>query len=283
MKRASSSLIRSGLWLALAVSSLNIGGARAACPISAHHADLDRGLRAAEEAFGSLDRRAFGEARAEVIAALPCLADPLWPAEAARVHGLMALDAFLRRDDGEVVVSLQAAVRAEPAFDLPLALFPDGHPLRRALEQARQMAPGTGRPLPIPAMGNVTVDGSPAELAPAERPSILQWLLPPEVLGTAYLLPSDPLPAWGRLPREKIPRPPHPPRPWGLVAASGSAALAGGGAWALAANRQARLLDPASPYEELRSLRAQADALTVGAWLSGAAAVGLGVTAGVRW
>jgi hypothetical protein len=269
--------------LSVAAPLLGAREARAECPQPTHRAELALHLQAAEDAFGRLDRQAFGTFREGVLADLACLSEPLWPSEAARVHGLMALDAFLRHDDGSAVTNLRAATLADPAFDLPLDLFPAGHPLRLELQVARGLVPGAGRPLPLPAEGNVTVDGAPAEQAPGERPAILQWLVPPEVRGTVYLAPGDPLPAWGELPRTARVRTPRAPHPWGLVAASGGAALVAGGCWGLAAERQARLLEPATPYAELRPLRAQADLLTASAWLAGATAVGLGVTAGFSW
>jgi hypothetical protein len=268
------------------------GAARADCAEPAHRADLALDLQAAEQAFGKLDRQAFSASRMEVLADIACLAEPLWPSEAARVHGLMALDAFLRHDDGAAVTSLRAASQADPAFDLPLALFPAGHPLRLELAVARGLVPGAGRPVPMPREGTITVDGAPAVLAPAERPAILQWLVPPEVRGTLYLAPGDPLPEWGKVPRSarveaqptaSTPAAPREHHPWGLVAASGGAALLSGGCWGLAAGRQARLLESTTPYEDLRPLRFQADALTAGAWLAGAAAVGLGASAGFTW
>jgi hypothetical protein len=194
----------------------------------------------------------------------------------------MALSAFLDKDDGRSVASLHAAVRSDPAFDLPRDLFPDGHPLRLHLQVARSLQPGTLRPLPRPAEGAVTVDGTPAEAAPGDRPSVLQWsVVEIGVRDTSYLAVGATMPAWGPIPA------PDPGdrarRPWPVLAAASGTAVAAGGLYGLAAARQARFLDSATPYEDLPGLQRQANTLTVAAAGSGLLAVGLGVMGVLRW
>ncbi len=255
--------------------------AHADCDEPSQRADLALGVERATQAFRQLDRAGFAQARDTLQAQIPCLAEPLQPGDAASIHGLMALSAFLDKDDGRSVASLSAAVRSQPDFALPADLFPDGHPLRLHLQVARSLQPGNLRPLPQPPTGAVSVDGAPATGAPGDRPSVLQWTEDKlEVRDTAYLGVGDPMPAWGPMPSPSSTEPRH---PWRLVAATGGAAALAGGMVALAGSRHGRFLDSGTPYAELPGLQRQANGLTIAAGVSGAAALGFGAAAVVRW
>jgi hypothetical protein len=269
-----SALLTAGLLVA--------GPAGAECEQPLHRADLALAVESAYQAFRQLDRQGFADARDGIQERLPCLAEPLQPADAAGIHGLMALSAFLDKDDGRSVASLHAAVRSDPAFDIPTDLFPAGHPLRLHLQVARSLQLGTKRPLPQPTEGAVTVDGSPAEHAPGDHPSVLQWTVDEiEVRDTTYLQRGAAMPDWGPIPSPVSSGREAPP--WALVGASAGSAILAGSLAGLASWRHARFMDPSTPYEQLPGLRAQANGLTVAAGGAGAVAVGLGAVAVLRW
>lgn len=264
--------------IALAALLISSPRANAACEAPAQRAELALKVEQARQAFRQLDRAGFAEARDGLLASLPCLAEPLQPADAASIHGLMALSAFLDRNDGQSVANLHAAVRADPDFELPPDLFPDGHPLRLHLQVARSLQPGPLRPLPVPGEGAVSVDGDPDEAAPSDRPSVLQWTVGElEVRDTHYLATGDTMPDWGPIPT------PDRRRPWPALAAAGGAAITAGGLYGLAVTRHARFADSATPYEDLPGLQRQANGYTLAAGGSGALALGLGVVAVLRW
>ncbi len=257
-------------------------GARAACDEPTKRADLALGVTEALHAFEQLDRDGFATARDGVKASLPCLGEPLLPQDAATVHGLMALDAFLAKEDGNSVAHLSAATQAWPDYDLPAELFPAGHPLRLHLQVARTLHLRPTRPLPVPERGDITVDGLPVDLAPADRPAVLQWLLSDhQVADTAYLATGAPMPDWGPLPDPAGGTPTA--RPWGILAATGGTAAIAGGLWSLAAWRHARFVDPSTPQDQLPTLRGQANGLTVAASGASVLTAGMGVVAVLRW
>jgi hypothetical protein len=252
------------------------------CPAPTGRAQLVLEVEQAQQAFRQLDRDGFAAARERLQGALPCLSEPLQPGDAARIHGLMALDAFLAKDDGRSVANLHAALRADPDFDLPRDLFPEGHPLRLHLHVARSLQPGMVRPLPQPPEGVVTVDGVPAERAPGDRPSVLQWTIQDaQVRDTAYLDIGAAMPPWGPIPEPERDRGPQ--HPWGLLGAAGGSAALAGGLYALASMSHTRFVDSETHYEQLPALRSRANGLTVAAGGTGLLAAGLGVAAVLRW
>jgi hypothetical protein len=268
--------------IALAALLVSSPCARAACEAPTQRAELALKVEQAHQAFRQLDRVGFAAARDELLVGLPCLGEPLQPADAAAIHGLMALSAFLDKDDGQSVANLHAAVRTDPGFDLPHDLFPDGHPLRLHLQVARSLQPGVLRPLPQPSEGAVSVDGAPAEAAPGDRPSVLQWSVSDlEVRDTSYLAVGGTMPDWGPIPVSDQAGARR--RPWAVLAAAGAAAIAAGGLCGLAADRHAHFVDSSTPYEQLPGLQRQANGATIAAAGSGTLAVSLGVVAVLRW
>jgi len=267
----------------LALASLLFPGpAWGECDEPTQRADLALEVQRATQAFRQLNRQGFIHSRDSLLTSLPCLAEPLQPSDAASIHGLMALSAFLDKDDGRSVASLSAAVRSQADFELPRDLFPDGHPLRLHLQVARSLQPGILRPLPQPAEGLVSVDGTVTELAPGDRPSVLQWTVATlEVRDTSYLAVGADMPDWGPLPPvEPGVRSRH---PWGLVGAAGGGAVVAGGLYALAAGRHARFIDAHTPYTDLPGLQIQANALSVAASGAGLLTLGLSGAAVLRW
>jgi hypothetical protein len=261
------------LLILLAVSP---GAARAECdPLG--HADLLVGVHSAYASFQQMDRAGFETTRDDIVARLSCMSEPLQPADAASLHGMMALSAFLAKDDIRSVGSLHAAALSDPDFQLPAEMFPDGHPLHFQLRVARELPPGEQQRLPRQREGELSIDGRPAHHAPTERPSVLQWTEDRgEVLGTWYLDIGAPLPT------ELAPPAPG-DHPWMMVVSSGGAAALAGGLGLLAARSHGQFTDPDTPYDDLPGLQRQANGLTLASGAAGLLSVGLGAAAVLRW
>jgi len=255
------------------------GEARAeACvtPVSAR--DLVVVVTQGDAAFSALDDEQFAAARQEAEAMVPCLAEPLSPGDAALLHKLGALGAFVDRDDAAAVAAFRSLVLASPGYALPESLAPEGHPLRTHFAVAEGMVVVPGSQLPAPVAGRVYVDGRPADEAPAGRPWVFQHIDEAgAVLDSALVAAGEDAPAFENtgLPVAAGVRPGvH--RPLALTA--GAAALASGVLYLSARGTADRFWDPTTETSELEALRTRTNTL---GWLSaGAAVVAVGTGAG---
>ncbi|MEN0068592.1 MAG: hypothetical protein AAGA48_41125 [Myxococcota bacterium] len=155
------------LWLLL-------NSAWATCPSPATFQSLSQSLVQAEQAFRRSDRGALEAAEAEAERQLPCLDGPLRPSDVASFMRLKGIALFVRKERDAATVWFEAARSVEPSYNLPEALIPERHPLRRAFEAIEVSEPASDR-LPEPAEGWLEVNGRPADEVPAELPWILQW------------------------------------------------------------------------------------------------------------
>lgn len=134
---------------------------------------MDAAATRALAAYERLDEdglRAEAEAlRSEV----ECLSAPPTPAQAARVHLVVAIDAWLQGDREAAVAAFRGALAAEPGFALDPALVPSGNELHELVARARQDGPGALTDL-APGL-TVSVDGHPGQDAvPIERSALVQ-------------------------------------------------------------------------------------------------------------
>ena len=81
--------------------------------------DLNMQLAAAESAFAAMDADAFVTIRDDAVTAFECLNQALTSDGAARIHRLVALDAFTRRDDATARATLRSVRILQPGYDLP--------------------------------------------------------------------------------------------------------------------------------------------------------------------
>ncbi len=244
-------------------------------------------LDAAEGAFASLDRAGFQDALDDAALRLPCLAELLPPADAARWHGLVALQHYGGQRDDDLAASLASARAAVPGWTFPDTWVPPGHELR----EARPAAPGATIPAPPPSDGATWFDGARSVERPAERPTVFQWARGDGTVGaTAYLVPGAALPGYPTADPPPVDAPPvataRRRRPALAFVAAGVGAAAAVTCSAAAAAGRGRFdgeLPPSVDGDGLLALRSQVNALTAGAWVSGGVAVGAAAAGGVAW
>lgn len=265
--------------------TLAVGEARAACAASSDVAMLSAAAPRAQLAMGSLDGAGFTAAVADARVALPCLAQPLTPLDAAGYHGLEALAAFADGNLEDATLAFATAVATVPDYRLPAMIAPAGGDLDVLLTRAKALPPSEMQALP-PYDGVVMVDGVRALVRPTGRPCILQLVGPRgDVRATYYLRGTDPLPKWAppptlalRLlpePREKLSIP--------FAVAAGGTALAAGGLYVLGGMSHEQFVDPSTPYEDLPGLQAQTNAALGGSIALAVASAGLTTLTFLKW
>ncbi len=248
--------------------------AHAACEAPTDVVALSAYVPSAQLAMGSLDADGFSSAVEGARSALPCLAQPLTPIDAAGYHGLEALAAFAEADTDAAMRSFASAIAATPDYRLPTVIAPPGGDVDTLLRQARELSAGESQALP-PYDGIVMVDGARALVRPTGRPCVLQLVGPRgDVRATYYLFGSEPTPRYDppptlatRLLPELRQRPSAP-----FAVAAGTTAIAAGGLYWLGGTAHARYVDPSTPYDDLPGLKAEANAALGGS-------VALGITA----
>ncbi len=263
--------------------------ARAAdCPAGTGLADLHAELRAAEAAFGGMDLDGFAAHHGRAASLLPCLDEPVAPADAAAVHRVEALAAFMAEDRAGTVASFRAAAALDPSWRLDEALAPPGHPLREQLETARVLPPSPRVDLGETGELVIRVDGTRDVGRPTDQPTVLQGLTPEgAIAGTSLVGIGAPLPGW-------VPTGPARPRTdaatadrkgprWVLLAPTAAAGVGAAGLYGWAWASRARYLDETTPYSDLDALRSRTKGATVGAGVLGGVALGLGAATVLTW
>ena len=255
------------------------------CEKAAVRAEIALAVSQGQQAFAEMDGDRFGATRERAMQRLECLVEPLAPSDAAQIHGLLALDAFLLQDDASAVNSLRSAY-ATGLYTFPTTLVPEGHPLLLQVKVAQALAPGPDEPLPDISPASWLVDGNDVGAIPTDRPCILQRISPlGEVESTTYLAVGEALPDWAQ-PAES----PAATEPVAmnshrvaLGAATGGAALLAGGLYALALQRHGQFVAPDTPQGDLPGLRTQAAVFTGTSAAAGLAAAGLGAILVIQW
>lgn len=244
----------------------------AAEPCAAGWAEAHTAVDAAEAAWG-VDEAAFQAAAATLQKTVPCLVEPLAPQQAAAIHRIQGLSAWLGGDTDAARRDFAAARAADRAWTFPVAMVPEGNPVRALYEGAPALPGGT--PLPPPRGAALRLDGVPSRLRPEDRPVVFQLTKGERAVHTEWLPPGAPTPTYA-VAGAGLRGP--------LLIGTGAAAL-GAGALSVLAWRMYE--EPPVPTSEadLDAFVAQNHAAAIGAGGLGVAAVGLGVTAMVvgRW
>ncbi len=174
--------------------------ASATCPELATTADIVASVTEAETAFAAMDSTSFRRARKQAEEQLDCLGEPLTPIDAGSFHRMLAMDAFMARDQEEAVASFRAVHAAQPAYTLPSSIALEGSPLRVLFDQAGEQGSGDSSPVSVPPGLAVMVDGTRALALPTERPFLLQVLDGSGgVAWTGYLASGETPPAWEQI------------------------------------------------------------------------------------
>jgi len=142
------------------------------CPATA--ADLSATLDQALVAYGAWDWSTWARTASRLDTLLPCLHEALSPDDAARIHKVEGLEAWVRRDPAAVETAFRAWFAIQPKADLGDAWAPAGSPLEAA--EARARGAGAVASVALPE-GTWLVDGYPGirALAP-DRNAVVQRL-----------------------------------------------------------------------------------------------------------
>ncbi len=269
--------------LGLVFAGLTPGVAWAACPDPVPARELAQTVSNGDAAYAEMDEDGFRSSRAAAAAMLPCVGESVSATHAAALHRLEALSAFLDRDHAGTVASFRALLHAAPGYRLPEDLAPPNHPLRIDFEVAEGTVGAPERSLPRPRQGWNQVDGQTAQSAPTDRPFVFQHFDGDgQVVSTALVPPGGALPDYGAKTGgstarsgSRVP----------LLVTAGAATVLSGVFYGVAKSSESRFWDPATPQEDLQSLRGRTNAF---GWLSagaGLTAVGTGAGAFLsgRW
>ncbi len=284
--------------------------ASATCLEPATSADLVASVTAAETAFAAMDPTAFRRARKTAEDQLECLGETLTPIDAGSYHRVLAMDAFMAKDQQEAIASFRAVRAALPAYVLPSTIAIEGSPLRQLFDQAGELPPGEPQALDTPPGLALMVDGARALALPAERPYILQVLnASGGVAWTGHLGEGEPPPAWNVIvPEDSVvasvpePVPVEPSQPalpteapekagpkLPALAGAGVALVAAGALYGVAGVKKAEYESPDGYTDltaaDLESMRSTTNALVFTSAGLGVVGVGLGTVAflEVRW
>lgn len=264
---------------------LFISAARAACTGAVTLDQLSAGLRQAEAAFAASDAPQFLRATASAREALPCLAEPLTPGVAAAWHRADALERIVSPQAEErpaMLAALRAMSNADPGYQFPRTLAPEGSVLPSLLEEAEALPPAERVRVEVPDRTLLLFDGQPGREWAGGLPVLVQvmWRDDLSVHLTLALGPGQAMPdlaALGALP-PPIVSDARLSRPATLAAAGGALALSlvAGGALGWGEANRAAFHDPATDYAAVPGLVDRSHALSFTAIGAGVGAVGLG-------
>ncbi len=157
-------------------------------------AAVEAHIQAAQQAFLSMAADQFRQERRAISDDIGCLKVPVEPELAAQVHTLVALEAFLDRDEERSIAALHAVRRIQP--DQPLGdWLPEEHPISYPWYMAKRL-----QPRPAVAFSErgveILVDGRPADARVPNQPAILQNIAGGKVVDSILVLPPASEPTW---------------------------------------------------------------------------------------
>lgn len=261
---------------------LAAGIARAAeCDAPADLADFSTATRAGETAFAEMNLPGLTDARAEALSVVPCLQQPVPVGVAADFHRLMALSAFTRGDERQVLTEFHAARRLVPGYEVPDDVAPPGHPLMDLYAASRDADEGALQSAVPPVGGHVIVDGVRGALRPEGSSSLIQAFGSDGVwIESRFVDAGDATPAWGPLPLEVA----QARRRRVLFGSlTGASALTTAGLYTFAWVSRGDFDDPTTPDDQLPLLEARTNALSAGAAVAGAVSLGFGTLTVLTW
>ncbi len=246
--------------------------AEPSCPEPVTARAFHQQVAAGDSAYVDMDVEAFQAARSKAREMVPCLAEPVTPAQAAGFHRLEALGNFLARDHAASVASLRSLVAAAPGYTLSDDLAPAGHPLRLYFEIAENSVAAPTAPLPSLGSGWAQIDGTTTTSWPVDRPFLYQSFERSGAVASSSLVRVGESPPGfdDSVAGAVVSRRTRTARTLGFVSL-GSAAVAGG-LYLGARASSAQFWDPTTASAELDGLRTRTNAL-------GWASTGLGVLA----
>ncbi len=175
--------------------------AKVSCKEKTTLAQLRQAGADGEKSFADMDKAALlsfaARAREEI---LPCLKEIVTPKEAAAFHRLMALEAFMRKNNTHVRAEFHAARKLDPGYKFPEEVFGAQHPLSRLYASATMSREGTLEIIYPPITGYVMVGGVRNAPRPELVPVIVQVCRADNsIVETRYFKPGETLPNWGKV------------------------------------------------------------------------------------
>jgi len=275
--------------------------AQADCPAPITGEQLAASVDRAQGAFAAMDLTSFTVEARKVTDDLGCVRVYLTGPDAAGVHRIRALNAYIQQRPDEVLAAFRSALAADPDAGLSEEIAPQGNLLRDLFNQARAATDPPPKTVDVPPKAVLGVDGQTTRGLPADRPAVVQ-------LGTSDLLifwtgilePGDALPEWRtvgyepppletrpesrRSPPKESTRARKPSVP--LLVAAGSAALISGTLYSVALANKAAYKNTDNPNmqstDDLQGLRRQTNTLAGTSIGLGTVAVGLGAWAWIE-
>lgn len=182
----------------LGLVSLALADPLAACAETWSNGGLTDVVESADLNMAKMDGEGFRAARDTLLRRLVCVSEPLSGRTAGAVHRVVATGAFLEKDDTRIAPALAGLLTADPGYQLPLTLYPEGHPIRGLLSHGGLLARDTGtRAFVSLESGWLEVDGLAMPAAPLARAAIVQHLDGQgAVVETRYVWPESDLGDW---------------------------------------------------------------------------------------
>lgn len=286
----------------------------AECPRAFTSVELLMAADSAEVRFAEQDPEGFSTASRDVQARLGCLADPLSPVEVVRVQRVMALGAFFAQDEARMRAAVAAMVQVDITARFPENVIPSGHKLDKLLDELAGLPHAAGIPLKTFSDGWIEVNGAYAPTVDKDVSATLQRLdNQGKVVETRYWTPGDALGDWEgsgstmagaaapdkartrptvKLPAKGTGKPTTSSqiekenataRHTALIVSGGTAIVATGVMYALAADAKEQALDPEVPESRAMAWRDQANGLTWGWIASSVVSGGLAATLVITW
>ncbi len=271
-----------------------------ACDDASTSSDLSRQVEAAETAYAELDIDGLVAATDTLLAALPCVSEPLSRSASANVHRVVGLRAFVDQEGEDAKLAFAAARSIQPDYRFPDTLIPPGNPILADYD-AIPLSIASSEPAPALADdGSWRFDGRDGQERARTWPTVAQAIdTRGAVRGSVYLWPANALEAFDTSVEDEVIAAVPPPLPdlapvapgegggvhKGLLAGAGGMAILTGVTYALASSAASEYRDVSTPYDDLDGLRRQANTMTVGWAASAAVTAGLGASAFLvaRW
>lgn len=150
-----------------------------------------------EGAFFDRDKPRLLASYEALFEGLHCLREPLVPPDAARLHRIEGMMRFFNGERQQAIGAFGSARALEPAYELPLALASEQHPMRVLYEGLPATPAPSTEALASPKEGWVQLDGVQRLERPLSRPAVFQRFTPDgAVAQTAYLQSSDTAPTY---------------------------------------------------------------------------------------
>jgi hypothetical protein len=259
--------------------------------------DLDAHIATLNTAMAAVDIETINGTLQDMHDKLPCLSTLIDATDFASYARFKAISAFFEQDEAGAVKWGLAQRYSDPELPWP-EMFGEEHPFRELIMSADDptIASLDGMGLAIPPKGGLFLNGT-LVLEPrarAEVPYLVQKIMKDESTEVAYWQDGAAFPDWiltdepasrlvapkfweGPVPDVVAPEQERKPLPVAQIAATSSLAVASGALYAVAAVT-AGTLDQAESTDQLRSKRSTTNAMVLASGLTGAAAIGVGIT-----